>query len=92
MMPLLKEQIDQAQTQLKFAQDIYNRRNNFWKENIGTEVELTTAKNNVDQAQHLIDHVEEQLSFSNVYADITGVADEVTIHVGETFHQLNRRI
>ena len=46
---------------------------------------LTTAKNNVDQAQHQLDQAEEQLSFSNVYADISGVADEVTIHIGETF-------
>jgi membrane fusion protein, multidrug efflux system len=82
---LAKKAVDQAQTKLKFDQDIYNRRNNLWKENIGTEVELTTAKNAVDADQHALDQAEEQLSFSNVYADISGVADEVTIHVGETF-------
>src|SRR4029078_5019205 len=82
---LIKQQIQQAQTQLKFAEDLYQRRNNLWKENIGTEVELTTAKNNVDQAQHQLDQLQEQLSYSNVYADMNGVADEVTIHVGETF-------
>src|ERR1700761_3075298 len=52
---LAQKTVDQAQTQLKYAQDIYNRRNNLWKENIGTEVELTTAKNNLDQAQHAVD-------------------------------------
>lgn len=82
---LAKKAVDQAQTKLKFDQDIYNRRNNLWKENIGTEVELTTAKNAVDADQHALDQAEEQLSFSNVYADISGVADEVTIHIGETF-------
>ncbi|MBV9962102.1 MAG: efflux RND transporter periplasmic adaptor subunit [Parafilimonas sp.] len=82
---LEQKAVDQAQTQLKYAQDLYNRRNNLWKENIGTEVELTTAKNNLDQAQHALDQAKEQLSFSNVYADVSGVADEVTIHVGETF-------
>lgn len=82
---LIKQQLDQAQTQLKYAQDIYNRRNNLWKENIGTQVELTTAKNNVDQAQHQVDLLQQQAGFSNVYADINGVADQVTIHVGETF-------
>jgi RND family efflux transporter MFP subunit len=82
---LIKQQIEQAQTQLKFAKDLYQRRNNLWKENIGTEVDLTTAKNNVDQAQHQIDILQEQLGFTNVYADMNGVADQVTIHVGETF-------
>jgi RND family efflux transporter MFP subunit len=82
---LAQKAVDQAQTQLKYAKDIYDRRNNLWKENIGTQVDLTTAKNNVDQAQHQLDQAEEQLSFSRVYADISGVADEVTIHIGEMF-------
>jgi len=82
---LVQQQISQAQTQLKYAQDIYDRRNNLWKENIGTQVDLTTAKNNVDQAQHQLDLLQQQAAFSNVYADMTGVADQVTIHIGETF-------
>lgn len=82
---VVRTQLNQAETQLRFAQDLYQRRSNLWKENIGTEVELTTAKNNVDQAQHQIDQLQEQLSFSNVYAEMSGVADEVTIRVGETF-------
>ncbi|MGN6212527.1 efflux RND transporter periplasmic adaptor subunit, partial [Parafilimonas sp.] len=82
---IYQTQLSQAQTQLKYAQDIYQRRNNLWKENIGTEVELTTAKNNVDQAQHQVDLIKEQLGYTNVYAEMNGVADEVTIKVGETF-------
>lgn len=78
-------QLSQAQTQLKYAQDLYSRRNNLWKEQIGTEVDLTTAKNNVDQAQHQVDLVKEQMSYTNVYAEMSGIADEVTIRVGETF-------
>jgi membrane fusion protein (multidrug efflux system) len=82
---IIKQQLQQAQTQLGFAQDIYNRRNNLWKEGIGTEVDFISAKNNVDQAQKQVDIIEEQLSFSNVRAETSGVADEVTIRVGETF-------
>ncbi len=82
---LTQKAVDQAQTKLKFDQDIYNRRNNLWKENIGTEVELTTAKNTVDADQHSLDQAQEQLNFSNVYANMSGVADEVTIHIGEMF-------
>lgn len=82
---IYRTQLNQAQTQLKYAQDIYDRRNNLWKENIGTQVDLNTAKNNVDQAQHQIDLINEQIGFSNVYAEMGGVADEVTIRVGETF-------
>ncbi|MEP6512329.1 MAG: efflux RND transporter periplasmic adaptor subunit [Parafilimonas sp.] len=82
---VIKTQIEQAKTQLSFAQNLYNRRNNLWKENIGTEVELISAKNNVDQAQHQLNLLEEQRGFSNVYADMSGIADEVTVRVGEFF-------
>ena len=78
-------QLEQAQTQLKFAKDLYQRRANLWKEKIGTEVDLNTAKNNVDQAQSQVDQVNEQIGYTNVYAQMNGVADEVTIKVGETF-------
>ncbi len=82
---IIRQQIEQAQTQLAYAKDLYQRRSNLWKENIGTEVELNTAKNNVDQAQKQLDILKEQLGFTNVIADISGVADEVTIRVGELF-------
>ncbi|GGH80900.1 RND family efflux transporter MFP subunit [Filimonas zeae] len=80
-----RKQIAQLQTQLDYAQNLYERRNNLWKENIGTEVELITAKNNVEQVQRQMELAKEQLGFSNVYADMNGVAEEVTIRVGELF-------
>ena len=82
---LIKRQLEQAQTQLDFAKDIYNRKNNLWKENIGTEVDLLSAKNNVDQAQKQIDILKEQWTFTNVYAEMSGIANTVSIKVGETF-------
>ena len=86
---LIKRQLEQAQTQLDFANNLYNRKNNLWKENIGTEVDVLTAKNNVDQAQRQIDILKEQWAFTNVYAEMSGIADEVTIKVGETFPSAN---
>ncbi|MBS1747908.1 MAG: efflux RND transporter periplasmic adaptor subunit [Bacteroidetes bacterium] len=85
---IIKAQIEQAKTQLNFAKDIYNRRNNLWQENIGTQVDLISAKNNVDQAQHQLDLLNEQLGYTNVYAEMNGVADEVTVKVGEVFPTL----
>jgi membrane fusion protein, multidrug efflux system len=82
---LIKRQLEQAQTQLDFAKDIYTRKSNLWKENIGTEVDVISSKNNVDQAQRQVDILKEQWTFTNVYAEMSGIADEVTIRTGETF-------
>lgn len=82
---ILKQNLETAKTQLAYAQNIYQRQKNLWDQQIGTEVQLVTAKNNVDQAQRNISTLEEQMKFANVYAEVSGIADEVNIRVGETF-------
>ena len=80
-----EKQLDQLQTQLSYARDIYQRQQNLWNQNIGTEVQLLTAKNNVETLEKQMAAAREQLSNANVYAQISGVADQVNIKVGETF-------
>jgi RND family efflux transporter MFP subunit len=82
---VIRQQIVTAKTQLEFAKNLHQRQKNLWDQNIGTEVQLITAKNNVDQAERQIIILNEQLAMTNVYAEISGVADEVNIKVGETF-------
>ncbi|MBC7829803.1 MAG: efflux RND transporter periplasmic adaptor subunit [Chitinophagaceae bacterium] len=80
-----QKQIEQLQTQLSYAKDIYQRQQNLWNQNIGTEVQVLTAKNNVETLEKQIATSRQSLSNANVYAQISGVADEVNIKVGETF-------
>ena len=82
---VVRQQIASAKTQLSFAQDLYARQQNLWKEGIGTEVQLLTAKNNVEGLEKQVSLLSEQLSMSNVYAEVSGVAETVNIRVGETF-------
>ena len=80
-----QKQIEQIQSQLNYAKDIYQRQQNLWNQNIGTEVQLLTAKNNVETLEKQLATAREQLSNANVYAQMSGIADQVNIKVGETF-------
>jgi RND family efflux transporter MFP subunit len=82
---VVRTQLDQLNSQLAFQQDLYKRQQNLWKEGIGTEVQLNTARQNVISLQKQIASVREQLGLSNVYAPISGVAEEVNVRVGEFF-------
>lgn len=82
---LVRTQLDQLNSQLAFQQDLYKRQQNLWKEGIGTEVQLNSARQNVISLQKQIASVKEQLSLSNVYAPISGVAEQVNVKVGEFF-------
>ena len=80
-----RQQLSSAQTQLTYAKDLYQRRENLWDQKIGAEVDLINAQNQVDIAQNQVKIYQEQLDFTNVTADISGVVDDISIKPGETF-------
>jgi membrane fusion protein, multidrug efflux system len=87
-----RQQLEGIKTQLGFAQTIYQRQKNLWDQGIGTEVQLITAKTNVEGLQNQLKSSEEQvkvaveqLNTSNVYSDVSGIADIVNVRVGELF-------
>lgn len=87
-----KEGLQTIKTQLSYAKNIYQRQKNLWDQNIGTEVQVITAKNNVATLENQLQAAEEnvkvyqvQQNLSNVYSEVSGVADMVNIKVGETF-------
>ncbi|HEX5026627.1 MAG TPA: efflux RND transporter periplasmic adaptor subunit [Agriterribacter sp.] len=82
---ITQTQIDQLNTQLSYAKDLLQRQQNLWDQKIGTEVQLLSAKNNVTNIEKQIATAREQASFSNVYAEMSGVAETVNIKVGELF-------
>jgi membrane fusion protein (multidrug efflux system) len=87
-----RQQIASDQTQLAYAKDLYQRRKNLWDEKIGTEVDLVNAKNQVDQADAKLNIDQQQLDFTNVYADIPGTVNILNIKVGEAFSQGSQSI
>jgi RND family efflux transporter MFP subunit len=89
--------LENIKTQLAYAENLYQKQKNLWYQNIGTELQLITAKNNVQTAENQLKTAQEQLKitkeqlqFTNVTSDVEGVADEVNIKVGETFTGVNQ--
>jgi len=87
-----QQQAGVLKARLAQAQTVYERRQNLWKQNIGTEIEVINAKAEVDALQSQLRGAEsqvrmaqEQLDQSNVRAQISGVIDQVNIKVGEFF-------
>jgi membrane fusion protein (multidrug efflux system) len=82
---VIRQNIKQLESQLAFAKDIYARQKNLWDEGIGTEVQFLSARNNVESLEKQISVVKEQAGTSNVYAEVSGIIENVNIRVGETF-------
>ncbi|MBS1654207.1 MAG: efflux RND transporter periplasmic adaptor subunit [Bacteroidetes bacterium] len=87
-----QQQLGGLKAQLAQAQSIYERQQNLWKQNIGTEVQVLNAKTSVDALQSQLNAAEanaraaqEQLNTANVYAGISGTIDQVNVKMGEFF-------
>ncbi len=84
-----QQQTGQLKARLAQAQTVYERYQNLWKQNIGAEIQVINAKADVDAlaaqlraAQALWRMAQEQANMSNVYAQISGVIDEMDVTSG----------
>ncbi|MBA2761404.1 MAG: efflux RND transporter periplasmic adaptor subunit [Segetibacter sp.] len=87
-----RQGMEATKAQLALARSVYERYKNLWDQNIGSEVQLLQYKTNVDALQanlrtqqENVKAAQEQLATTNVVSNVDGVADEVSIHAGETF-------
>jgi len=77
-----KTQRNDILTNLQLARDIYQKRDRLWKMEIGTEVQLLEAKNNVERLEKSLELVDIQISKGKIKAPISGVVDREIIKQG----------
>lgn len=87
-----KQSLETIKTQLALAKDLYNRQNNLWKQGIGTEVQVISAKTQVETLEKQlatgnenVKTAQEQMAATSVFADVSGIVDELNVKVGEYF-------
>ena len=86
------QNIETLKSQAALAKAVYEKQKNLWEQNIGSEIQLMTAKTNADAlasqlraAMEQLGMVKDQLAFTSIYSDVDGVAEEVNVKVGELF-------
>lgn len=86
------QNIETLKSQAALAKSVYEKQKNLWEQNIGSEIQLMTAKTNADAlasqlkaASEQLGMVRDQLAYTSIYSDVDGVAEEVNVKVGELF-------
>lgn len=77
------KQIAELQVQLELANEVYERQNRLWEQEIGSEIQLLQAENNKKRLEKAIESVKVQLKKANVYAPISGVIEMLNLQAGE---------
>ncbi len=79
----LQQQFESAKTQLAFATNVYNKQKALWDQQIGSEIQFLTAKNNKETAEKGVAALKEQLEMSKIKSPINGSVEEVNLKVGQ---------
>jgi RND family efflux transporter MFP subunit len=86
------QNIETLKAQAALAKNVYEKQKNLWEQNIGSEIQLMTAKTNAEAsasqlkaATEQLGMAKDQLAFTSIYSDVDGVAEEVNVKVGEYF-------
>jgi membrane fusion protein, multidrug efflux system len=80
---VLVQGIREADQQILFAKDLYDRQKNLWSQDIGTKVQLLTAQNGYEAAVKRKKSLLAQKDLYVIKSPISGVVDDVMVKVGE---------
>ncbi len=80
---IIANNVSEVETQIELAKTVYERQENLWKQNIGTEIQYLQAKNNYESLERRLATLKSQLSQYFVRAPFNGVVDEIPVKIGE---------
>lgn len=82
-MESVDKQIAELDKALELANEVFERQDRLWKQNIGSEIQFLQAKNSKERLEKSMESLRFQLTKANVYAPNSGVIDQVLAEDGE---------
>ena len=80
---VLRQNIEQAQTQEQLMQTLYQRQKNLWDQKIGTEVQFLQAQTNLQSAQKQVASLRQQADLYRIVSPINGTVDQMDLKLGQ---------
>jgi membrane fusion protein, multidrug efflux system len=80
---LYQRGLEQLDTEYALAKTMFEKQENLWKQNIGTEVQYLQAKNRKEGLENQIANIKTQISKSQVRSPFAGTIEEVLVKEGE---------
>lgn len=80
---IMQSQMNEINTSLSLAKDIFEKRKRLWDKNIGSEIEFLQAQNNYNSILDKKQTLNVSMSKANIKAPISGKIDNVFLKVGE---------
>ena len=80
---VLQQQVESMKQQLAFATNLYIKQKALWDQQIGSEVQYLTSKNNKESLEKNLAALTDQLEMTRIKSPINGSVEEVNLKVGQ---------
>jgi len=80
---VIQKNVNEVKVQFSHANDLFNRQQKLWDQQIGSEVQYLEAKNRKESLENRLKALQAQLDQANIKAPETGVIDEILPKIGE---------
>ncbi len=80
---IVQKGIEEVNTQLSFATNVYEKQKRLWDQKIGSEIQFLSAKNNKESLERRKESLIEQHQLTKIKSPIDGVVDEIFPNQGE---------
>lgn len=80
---VLQQQVASMKQQLAFATNLYVKQKALWDQQIGSEVQYLTSKNNKESLEKNLAALNDQMEMTRIKSPINGSVEEVNLKVGQ---------
>ncbi len=80
---VLKQSLEEVNTQMALATSMYEKQNALWEKKIGSEVQYLQAKANKESMEMRANTIKEQLKMAKIISPISGTVESVPLRVGQ---------
>lgn len=79
---MFSSQMDELRKRYELVNDVFQKQEALWKQNIGSEVQFLSAKNNKEALEKSMATLQKSAELYQIKAPISGVVDEVQMKIG----------
>ena len=80
---VINSNIAEVKTGLELARKVFNKQQQLWKQNIGSEIDYLNAKNAKESAENRLKTLKTQLEMARIRAPFTGIIEKISGKEGE---------
>lgn len=80
---MLQQQMNEMEKRYELAKDIFDKQESLWKQNIGSEVQYLSAKNNKEALEKAMSTLAKSREYYKIIIPTSGVVDEVNLRLGQ---------